>query len=375
MKNVLKFFGVFLLVLSLLALLTLMCMRLYSADKENYSQDVSETAEEEEPAHKTWSLKKENKETEPADSGYLISFIGDCTLASSQYNNDFINRINGDYTYPFRNTKEIFAADDLTIANLECTFSDRVSGMTSDGTFAFKAPASYANILVEGNVDFVTTANNHRDDFADNGRVDTDAALDAVGMAHAGDNETYMAEVDGHKIGIYCAYNHLSPNDELTKNAIDALRSDGAEIVICAFHWGKEGSYQLTDTQEQMGHRAIELGADVVYGSHPHVLQKIERYQEGLILYSMGNFSFGGNTNPRDRDTAIVQIRLVEDDDGKLALQGYEVTPCCLSSTDGINDYCPMPYEKGTEGYARVFSKLNGIYDGPDLSVDYSSLN
>ena len=113
----------------------------------------------------------------------------------------------------------------------------------------------------------------------------------------------------------------------------------------------------------------------MVYGSHPHVLQKIERYQEGLILYSMGNFSFGGNTNPRDRDTAIVQIRLVEDDDGKLALQGYEVTPCCLSSTDGINDYCPMPYEKGTEGYARVFSKLNGIYDGPDLSVDYSSLN
>lgn len=378
MKTLLKVLGIVVLILGLMGLLIIMGMRLYGYESESVTKEtatVEETAAVEEPkevqtAERNWFEVPDDTEPETI---YTISFIGDCTLASSQYNADFFNRINGDFAYPFRNTAAIFAEDDLTIANLECTFSDR-AGMVSDGTFAFKAPSSYANILKEGNVDFVTTANNHRDDFADNGREDTDAALDTAGIPHAGDNETYLLTMEGHKVGFYCAYNHLSPNEGLVESAIQKLRDAGAEYIVCAFHWGIEGSYQLTEVQEQMGKRAIDLGADVVYGSHPHVLQRIERYQDGLILYSMGNFSFGGNTSPRDRDTAIVQLRIAEDEGGNLHTQGYDIIPCCLSSTEGINDYCPVPYEKGSEGFARVLAKLNGTFEGPDLSVDYSSL-
>lgn len=137
-------------------------------------------------------------------------------------------------------------------------------------------------------------------------------------------------------------------------------------------HWGIEGSYRVTGGQEQLGRAAIDAGADIVYGSHPHVLQRIDEYNGGYIVNSLGNWSFGGNTAPRDRDTAIVRFSVKRDLDGTVSVEGYEAVPCCLSSTEGINDYRPTPYEEGSEAYERTMSKLDGSFDGPDLVVDYS---
>lgn len=307
----------------------------------------------------------------PAPKTYTISFIGDCTLASSQYNNDFEKKLNGDYSRPFKNTVKYFQNDDLTVANLECTFSDRK--MTSDGTFYFIAPSAYANILVDGKVDFVTTANNHRHDFAEAGIKDTEAALDAVKMAHAGENETYIYDMNGVKVGFYCLFNSLVPTPALVTAGIQKLKDQGAQYIICALHWGVEGSYRQTADEVSVAHAAIDAGANIIYGSHPHVLQKIESYKGGIIMYSMGNWSFGGNTAPRDRDTAIVQVKITKNSDGTLVTDGYEAIPCCLSSVPSVNDYCPTPYEKGTEEYDRTISKLDGTWEGKDLSVNYSA--
>lgn len=306
----------------------------------------------------------------PTPETYTISFIGDCTLASSQYNNDFEKKMNGDYSYPFKNTVKYFKNDNLTVANLECTFSDK--NMTSDGTFYFLAPSSNAKILVDGSVEFVTTANNHRHDFAEAGIKDTEAALDAAGVAHAGENETCIYDMDGVKVGFYCLFNSLVPTASLVTKGIESLKAQGAEYIICALHWGVEGSYQVTDNQKTVAHAAIDAGANVVYGSHPHVLQPIEKYNGGLILYSMGNWSFGGNTSPRDRDTAIVQLKVTKNPDGTLSTGEYDVIPCCLSSVPSVNDYCPTPYEKDSEEYKRTLTKLDGSWTGKDLNVDYS---
>ena len=89
----------------------------------------------------------------------------------------------------------------------------------------------------------------------------------------------------------------------------------------------------------------------------------------------LGNFSFGGNTAPRDRDTAIAQVTVMQNTDGTVELQGFSLIPCCLSSMSGVNDYRPKPYEKDSEEYARAMSKLDGTFTGPDLNVDYSFLN
>ena len=91
----------------------------------------------------------------------------------------------------------------------------------------------------------------------------------------------------------------------------------------------------------------------------------------GYIFYSLGNFSFGGNTAPRDVDTAIAQVTVKKDGDS-WAVDDYDLIPCRLSSTDSKNDYCPRPYKEDEEGYTRALSTLDGSWTGSDLSVDYS---
>ena len=286
--------------------------------------------------------------------------------------------MNGDYAYPFSNTIQYFENDDFTIANLECTFSD--SKLYSSQQFYFQAPSEYANILARGGVNYVTTANNHAMDFGQQGLDDTFAALDAIGMPYGREGETSLFTTEsGLVIGIYCDHNSYMPNTDKCVAAIEQLKNDGAEYIICAFHWGQELKYRPNQNQVDLARACIDAGADLIYGSHPHCLQPIEEYNGGIILYSMGNWSFGGNTSPTDRDTAIVQISVKRDLDGTISNAGYDIIPCAVSSlpvgsdNGADNDYRPTPYAEGTEEYERALSKITGTYQGPDGNADYSA--
>ena len=311
---------------------------------------------------------------EPAPKEVVISMIGDCTLASSQYDNsfdDFLSK-NG-MSWPFSGTVDYFQKDIFTLANLECTFSDQELGSAS--LFYFRAPTASTAILNEGNVDCVTLGNNHTNDFGEQGLLDTEAALDSAGVNWVGPNDAKVFDTDvGVKIGVYCpGWNGLSESN--IQSGITALQSAGADICIFAPHWGNEGSYQVSANQEAFARIAIDAGAQIVCGTHPHVLQRTEQYNGGYIFYSLGNWSFGGNTAPRDRDTAIAQIKLVLLRDGSYAIDGFQMIPCCLSSTAGSNDFRPIPYEEGSTEFSRAMSKLDGSFSGADLTVDYSFLN
>lgn len=320
---------------------------------------------------------------EPTPEFFTVSAIGDCTLTSHQNLSpsspySYAGRMQDNYAYPFSNTIQYFENDDLTLANLECTFSD--ANLYSAQLFHFRAPTGYANILANGGVNFVTTANNHMLDFGQQGLEDTYAALDALGIPYGREGEAKLfTSVNGLICGIYCDYNNYSPSIEKSVQAIEQLRDEGAEYIICMFHWGQELKYRPNQNQIDLAHACIDAGANLVYGSHPHCLQPIEEYNGGLILYSMGNWSFGGNTSPTDRDTAIVQISVKRDIDGAVSNDGYTIIPCCVSSlpvgsdNGADNDYRPTPYEEGTEEYDRAMSKITGSYQGPDGQADYSS--
>ena len=99
------------------------------------------------------------------------------------------------------------------------------------------------------------------------------------------------------------------------------------------------------------------------------MLQPIEEYKDGVILYSLGNFAFGGNIYPSDYDTAIIQQELILEADGTVVLGQRNIIPCSLSSMANRNNYQPTPYEAGSAEYNRVLSKLDGTYDGPNLPV------
>lgn len=326
--------------------------------------------------------------TPAAPQEYTISMVGDCTLWSNanyaQHSAGIAKTVGEDYAYPFSNTVQYFENDDCTLANLECLLSD--TNMTYDytkATFAFIAPTEFTNIMLDGGVDFVTTANNHLMDCYETGRDRTFETLEGYGLPYGGERESQLFTTEsGLVLGIYTAGIDMRPDwktDEAVA-AIKSLREQGAEYVICMFHWSDELYYKPYDYQISLAHTCIDAGADLIYGSHPHCLQPIEEYGEGLICYSMGNWVFGGSTMPSDPDTAIVQVKLRRMEDGSVINDGYTVIPCCVSSKldaarnneQNYNDYKPTPYEEGSAEYARVQAKLDGSFEPTSQGKDYS---
>ncbi len=307
-----------------------------------------------------------------AESEYFtINMIGDCTLASVSYYQGtpqgYDTVINGDWAYPFSLTADMFADDDMTFANLECSLTD--SNNRTDKTFTFKCDPEYANIMVEGNVEFVTLANNHVLDYGQQGYDDTKAALDAVGIAYAGRDEYAVYETEsGLRVGVYALSFGTTAQ---VKAGMSALKELEPDFIIAAMHWGDEGSYTVNADQITLAHACIDEGADFVYGSHPHTLQPYEVYKDKYIYYSMGNWTFGGNTDPRDNDTFILRLSLEKTPDGEVKIIDREHIPAACSGVENGNDYRPLLYEEGSEEYKRVLSKLDGSFTGQNLSIGY----
>jgi len=334
---------------------------------------------------------------EPEPTYYTISCIGDLTLTTNQnFSKEsavhYASRMNGDYSYPFANTIQYFSDDEITLSNLECSFSDKK--LQYDYTvaqFYFLCPTEWINILPMGGVDFVTMANNHMLDFYEKGITETKAALESISMPYGEDEQAQIITTkSGIKMGIYTAGSPSSVGESAKNNpstdkalaAIQQLKDQGAEYIVCMFHWGSELKYRPKDSQVELAHACIDAGADLIYGSHSHCLQPVEEYKDGIILYSMGNWSFGGSTRPTDPDTAIFQLQIRRDPDGSIHNDSYEITPCCVSSnlegaakmSDNYNNYQPTPYEPGTEAYDRAMSKITGTYEGADITRDYSDV-
>ena len=309
-------------------------------------------------------------EPTPQDEYFVISMCGDCTLSSSQRENTFEYIVDGDMAYPFSGVKQFFEDDYLTIANLECSLSPEP--LYGSSTFQFCGDAENAQMLIEGSVEFVTLGNNHTMDFGQKGLDNTTATLDEYGVDYAVPDGSFVYQSeDGPSIGLYAA--PWCATEAQVRAGVSALAArEDVDLVVCLMHWGMEGYYRPWGSQTSLGRAAVDSGADIVYGSHPHVLQSIEEYNGAYIIYSLGNFVFGGNTNPRDKDTAIVQFTIKRAASGEVTVEGMEKIPCSLTSTAGMNDFRPEPYEEGTEEYERAMSKLDGTFTGPNLVIDYS---
>ena len=315
-----------------------------------------------------------------------VSVVGDCTLGTDEtfdYDTGFTAYYdNNGKDYFFKNVKSIFEADDLTIANFEGTLTD--SDAREDKTFAFKAPAEYAQILNSGSVEAVNTANNHSHDYGDQSYTDTLTALDNAGITHFGYDDTAVMDIKGIKVGLVGIYelnDHLGREQQLKDN-IAKVKKDGAELVIVIFHWGNETETVPDTNQMTLGRLAIDEDADLVCGHHPHVLQGIETYKGKNIVYSLGNFCFGGNSSPSDMDTMIFQQTFTITSDGVQADNITNIIPCSISSADGYNNYQPTPAtgDEATRIKAKIQERSAAIptadsSSGTNGSTDSSSSN
>lgn len=299
-------------------------------------------------------------ETEPEEECFLLTFVGDCTFGASPANYyaevGFIKTVGEDYGYPFRNVADYFETDECSFINLEGPLTDE--GYPVEKIHTFRGPADYIRILTENSVEFASLANNHAQDYGQRGYDSTRSLLKEAEIPYVErDASVTFTTENGLTIGVYGAvYYHLDLEDLVTE--ITALKERGCDLIIFAPHWGVEKTYTPTREQTEAGYAAIDAGADIVWGSHPHALQPIEYYHDGVIFYSLGNFSFGGFTVPADFDTALLQQEVIRDAGGNVALGKLTVVPCRISSIEGRNNYQPTPYEPGTEDCSRVMEKL-----------------
>ena len=240
----------------------------------------------------------------------------------------------------FSGLTELFASDDLTLVNFEGTLTEETK--KKEKKYNFKGPAEYTDILTLGSVEAVSIANNHIIDYGETGKADTIANLEAAGLVVSGNGMLGIYEKDGVKVGMtgYC-FPYQNEKKDISRD-VAALREAGCQIVIASFHWGSEYESDFTREQRKIGRAAIDAGADIVVGHHPHVVQGIEQYGDTYILYSLGNLVFGGNYSPSDRDAYAARLTFTVYEDHCDAPE-MTIVPLRLTQNDkGSTDYRPI---------------------------------
>jgi poly-gamma-glutamate synthesis protein (capsule biosynthesis protein) len=299
-----------------------------------------------------------DQDVDTGEGHALISFAGDCTLSNIQGMSDFSNVYNSQgAAYFLGGVAELFAHDDLTVVNLEGPLTDETSPVDKGEppVFWFRSPPEYVEILKSGGVEACNLANNHTLDYGSAGLAQTKEVLDSAGIGHFGFDDTLLREVNGIRIGFFgFAFDSNAYN---IRAIMDSLWADGAEVIVAYFHDGIEREYAPSSSQIAAAHTAIDYGASAVIMSHPHVIQGVEYYNDGFIAYSLGNFCYGGHTNPADKDSMVVQLEFTRTAESITCEP--QIIPCSLTSTPETNDYRPRILD-GEEA-TRVLDKITEL--------------
>ena len=272
------------------------------------------------------------------DAPVVVTMAGDCTLGGfkgQSPGNTFgdVFRQKGAAWF-FGGVQEYFARDDLTFVNLEGPLTGIPQKVVKK--FPIKGEPRHADALVSGSVEVVNLSNNHMLDCGKDGLAETLRVLDRAGIAYAGEGHVFQTTVRGVTIAFF-GYNGWSADAGSIARIKRDLAASRARVKIVEFHWGVERTYRHNATQERLAHAAVDAGASFVVGAHPHVVQDVQTYRGVPIVYSMGNFVFGANKNPADKDTMLVRARFTPQ-----GLLDWQIIPARLSSVASHNDYRPV---------------------------------
>ena len=291
---------------------------------------------------------------DPGEVHVLLSLAGDCTIAADEkyhsMEESFIGVMKAhgnDYGYPLALAQPYFANDDFTLVNLECVLTDRAGLRNTDLYLNFRGPASYVRILTQGSVEGVSMSNNHALDYGREGLADSQNNLSNAGVLWAYNDNYFTFERKGVKFAVFSFRRYyMEVYYQWLEEAISRVKQEeDVDFVIVCLHHGEEYEAKHNDyDQTRFAHHAIDYGADLVVGTHPHVLQGIEVYKNRLILYSLGNFSFGGNNRPKAASipTAVMQVDLRF---SQKSLDSTQLTifPFHATDTQPYNNYQPIP--------------------------------
>ena len=276
-----------------------------------------------------------------------MTFVGDCMIATYMgqvYNGSFSSKaLEGNWEYFLDGVDEYFEADDFTVVNLENVLTDnnKLSPVKKDHNPAywFKAPTANTNILTSQSVEIANLANNHFGDYGTQGRTDTMNACDNAGLTWGNNDKTVYVEKDGFKIAMIFHGLWYEGQEQTIINRIkDAEKQSDFQIVY--YHGGKEGIHAPEQWKIRASRRLVDGGADLVIGDHPHVLQPMEKYNGVTIIYSMGNFCYGGSKHPENRTILYTYEMIIDKDTKEIKEVNEEVIPCYVY-TGNTNNWQP----------------------------------
>lgn len=336
---------------------------------------------------------------EPIKYEITMNFVGDMLLATNEgqsYENCFRDvAANVDPSYFLANFSERFLNDSVTVADCENVFTDNSGLPISDKgqeqaaeeyrqacaaaeaagepkpedtfrAFWFRSKAEHANIFPAGGIDIVSIDNNHINDYGSEGKEDTKAALDAAGVLWGTNGKIVYKQVENYNIGFVFGsmYNEGAVSKLLT-DLEEAKANSDYQVVY--FHGGTEAVHEAEGWKQSACHTLVDNGADLVIGDHPHVLQPLEVYNDVNIIYSLGNFVFGGNKHPENRTIVFSQTLSIEENpatgEKNVASTTYEMIPCYVYVGE-INNWQPAVIED-EETAKKVIDFMNGLTDSP----------
>lgn len=293
---------------------------------------------------------------------FTLSAAGDCTLASDIKQPASVNffsmyKKQQNPSYFLKKVQPVFAKDDLTLVNFEGTLSN--GGKRVDKKWAFRGKPKFVQILKKGSVEAVSFSNNHTRDYGEKSHTDTMNILRNAGIAYSTETRTTIKTVNKIRVGLVSISSieaRQNPEYQL-RAAMKKVKKKKPEVIIVSMHSGIEYTQTIQPVQKKLSRTAIDLGADLVVGHHPHVIQGIDTYKGRYIVYSLGNFCFGGNTNPPDKDCFIFQQTFVVKKGKSVQRKNAKVIPCRVSGKDSINNYQPVISKKKRK--AACISRLN----------------
>lgn len=289
-----------------------------------------------------------------------ISAVGDIVLGGDPNRGtekkfaDLLSQRNNKYSEFVKYVAPTLANDDLTIANLECSLTTAKS-YDKKRKYVFRGKPEYAQLLVDANIEVVNLSNNHTEDFKSAGYAQTKKSLKNVGVAYNGINgsEPVILTAKGVKVG-FIGFNSSRVSLSTMQSRIKALRQS-CDVVVVSIHWTSFSEYVYTAQagQKKIARGVIDAGADLVIGTHRHVLSGIEKYKGKHIVYDLGNFMVVGN--PNDSDSFIFRQHF-NVDTGYAEDAGIEVIPIQVSSDPESNNIQPI-IASGAEA-TRILDKI-----------------
>ena len=315
-----------------------------------------------------------------ADKYITLTFTGDCTIGSEEQireapdSFDSVAEQEG-FSWFFANFREMFSEDDCTVINLEGVLSDSGSGEKTKKTYRFRGRTGFAEILTDASVELAGLANNHIADYGAQGMKNTISTLEKAGIGWAHSKDTYTLEKDGIRICFFAVDNGLhNTYKEVLRKKIAGIKAGGeANAVVVLYHNGNEYDARHSVRQSQAADFYIDAGADLVVMHHPHVVQGIGIRNNRTILYSLGNFVFGGNREIRTvnyrgiREVSslyglVAQVKLHFGNSGKYLGQQTVLYPVYTSSAAPRNNF--QPFRLNAEQAEPVIDAIR--YDTPE---------